>query len=387
MAGYVFSISKDGWRSFCENDLNKGFFTPYTIDISEDRLTNNKRKSSNKVLASTFGDLITMKHGDNIYFLSDRKLYGIGAAYRIGTDCKYDNYIGASMMLPDCMIAPDSYLTTNSTRARWVFFFAPDPHFFKVGVDMDDVLRYRPSAFKMLRAFEGLTFIKIDDEENRALKEFISLANEAAYEDIERSVFPTDSSLHNGIARLDLEPHIMDINTALVPEGNDAFVVSEMFIESALLQSLSSGENNAFGKWDYITHQLIASPFKPLQYIDKIDVFGYRFSQRYSGEPKLITKYLLVELKKERINRAALEQTMQYVDWVCQEYASGDYSKIEAYVVGNSAVRDIRNIRDDVCQRAFIASTHPAKPKKWNDLHLVRYDITDHVSFERIDDQ
>ena len=95
---------------------------------------------------------------------------------------------------------------------------------------------------------------------------------------------------------------------------------------------------------------------------------------------------LLVELKKERINRAALEQTMQYVDWVCHEYASGDYSKIEAYVVGNSAVRDIRNIREDVCQRAFIASTHPAKPEKWNDLHLVRYDITDHVSFERIDD-
>ena len=43
---------------------------------------------------------------------------------------------------------------------------------------MDDILRYRPSAFKMLRAFENVSFIKIDEVENRALKEFISLINE-----------------------------------------------------------------------------------------------------------------------------------------------------------------------------------------------------------------
>ena len=48
--------------------------------------------------------------------------------------------------------------------------------------------------------------------------------------------------------------------------------------------------------------------------------------------PQLVSKYILVELKKGKINKAALEQTMQYVDWICKEYAAGDYSRIEAYV-------------------------------------------------------
>ena len=250
---------------------------------------------------------------------------------------------------------------------------------------MDDVLRYRPSAFKMLRAFEGLTFIKIDDEENRALKEYISLANEDHYGDIDDSVFPFDTCVHGRLASIDLTPYVMDINKALADEGNRRYVNSEMFIESALLQSLAFGTQEALGKWDHITHQLIASPFKPLTYIDKIDVFGYRFSEHYPDAPKLITKYLLVELKKDLINRKALEQTMQYVDWICHEYASGDYSRIEAYVVGSRAARDIDRVKEDVCQRSFIASTHPVKPEKWTALHLIRYDITDSVSFERID--
>lgn len=385
MAGYIFSISKDSWAGFCQNELSKGYFTPYTIEVSEERMSDTKRKSSNKVLAATFGDMVTMTPGDNIYFLSDRKLYGIGRAIQIGEDCKYDNYLDASALLPDCRINPADYLTTRSTRARWVFLFVPAPHLFKIGVDMDDVLRYRPSAFKMLRAFEGLTFIKIDDDENRALKEYIFLANEGCYGEIDNSVFPFDASVHERLASMDLSPYMMDINKALADDENREYVISEMFIESALLQSLTFRTQNTFEKCDYITHQLIASPFKPLTYIDKIDVFGYRFSEHYPDVPKLITKYILVELKKMPINGKALEQTMQYVDWICHEYASGDYSKIEAYVVGSRAVRDIERIKEDVCQRSFIVSTHPVKSEKWTALHLIKYDITDCVSFERID--
>lgn len=170
MAGYIFSISKDSWSDFCKNNLSKGYFTPYTVEISKDHMTDSKRKARNKILVATFGDIVTMKPGDNIYFLSDRKLYGVGSAVQIGPDCKYDNYENASAILPDCQMTPTKFLTTQSTRARWVCLFKPNPYYFKTGVDMDDVLRYRPDSFKMLRAFEGLTFIKIDDEENRALR-------------------------------------------------------------------------------------------------------------------------------------------------------------------------------------------------------------------------
>ncbi len=385
MAGYIFSIAQDKWVCFCENSLHYGYFTPFTPSISEEEMglqKTPKRKALNKILAATFGDFVSMKPGDNVYFLSNRKLFGIGVAVRIGPDCKYDNYANASALLPNCSITPDRFLTTNNTEARWVCLFEPSPYFFMKGADMDDVLRFRPYAFKSLRAFEGLTFIKIDDEENQALKEYISLINEPSYDNIEQNIFVFDDSIHQQLRAEDLTEYVMDLKKSLNYPENREFVVSEMLIESLLIQSIITSQTDTFGRWDYLSHQLIASPFKPLKYIDRIDIFGYRYSEKYDGSPKLITKFLLVELKKGPINNAALEQTMQYVDWVCTEYASGDYSRIEAYVVGERAARGINKAIENACQRSFILETHPVKPVKWNNLKVVSYNLNDGVSFE-----
>ena len=89
-------------------------------------------------------------------------------------------------------------------------------------------------------------------------------------------------------------------------------------------------------------------------------------------------------MKKKKINKAALEQTMQYVDWVCKEYASGDYSRVEAYVVGDSAVRNVDEIMEDNCQRDFIIETHPVKTQRWNNLHLIKYCIGDSIEFQEM---
>lgn len=384
MAGYIFAISKSLWSSFCDENLKHGFFSPYTPEITNELMDESKsrsRKAINKVLSATFGDMITMKPGDNIYFLSNRKIYGIGKLVCIGNDCKYDNYLNSSALLPDCAIELEGVLTSHSTRARWVCFFEPSTFFFKKGADMDDILRYRPDAFKMLRAFEGVTFIKIDEEENRALKEYISLINESSYEDFENNSYSFSNDTHKSLQEKDLTPHIMDINKALSHEENKEYVISEMFVEAALLQVISRDGCSALGHWDYATHQLIASPFKPLSYIDKIDVYGCRESQNYTDIPKLITKYLLVELKLGKINGATLEQTMQYVDWICFEYASGDYSKIEAYVIGDSTVHNIDRIIDEKCHRDFIMETHPVKTGKWQNLRIIKYAIESSVHF------
>lgn len=382
MAGYIFSIFKDSWKSFTEHDLRFGVFSPYCLEVPEDA-TDRQKKSISKVLVATFGDMVTMKPGDNIYFLSNRKIYGVGKAKKIGQDCKYDNYISASAIRPDYEIdnETEEFLTVRSTKARWFCIFEPHEHFYKKGVDMDDVLQFRPSAFKMLRAFEGLSFIKIDDEENRALREYICLKNEDVHDDIENNTYPFDTSIHEKLTGTDLSSYNMDILRTLSDREYFENIKSEMFIESVLLQFLSENRVTPLGHWDYVTHQIIASPFKPLKYIDKIDIFGYRFSIHYKDSPELITKYLLVEMKKDKINKAALEQTMQYVDWICKEYASGDYSMIEAYVVGNRAVNRIEDIKNEVCQRAFISSSHPATPEKWNALSIVTYDFSDTVSF------
>lgn len=387
MAGYIFAVSKDMWTTVCEENICKGFFTPYTLEVSEDKMTSRSRKSINKILAAFFGDMVTMKEGDNIYFLSDRKIYGIGKAHNIGNDCKYDNYSEASALLPNCQIKPTDFLTTADSKARWVFFFKPSPYFYKIGVDMDDVLRYRPSAFKVLRAFEGLSFVKIDDEENRALKEYISLINEESHANINNYTFPFDDSVHNLMYLKNLSQYEMDINKVFSYTENIEYVESEMFIEAAFLQAIMKNQCNAIGQFDYVTQQLIASPFKPIRYIDKIDVFGYKFSTNYTDKPRLITKYILVELKKDKINKETLEQAMQYVDWICKEYASGDYSRVDAYVLGNGVGRGLTGeIFTDICQRSYIASTHPAKPEKWNNLKKIKYSIDDNkVIFSQIE--
>lgn len=387
MAGYVFSVSKDGWKEFCENCLRFGFFTPFTSFISEEIMQPQKvtsRKKKNQILASTYGDFITMRPGDNIYFLSQRKIYGIGKAIKIGLDCKYDNYYNASALLPNCRITPKNYLTTEDSRARWVCLFVPAPYFFMKGADMDDVLRYRPNSFKALRTFEELTFIKIDDEENRALKEYISLINEPSYENIENMAFGFNDAVHQRLKSMELDDYVMDLKKSLDDQENKEYVFSEMLIESILMQSIINDETQVFGRWDYLSHQLIASPFKPLTWIDTMDVFGYRYSENYNESPKLITKYLLIELKKGAINAESVKQTMQYVDWICSEYASGDYSRIEAYVVGNRVVNNIDKVITDSCQRTFILETHPVKPAKWSGLKLIKYRIDNGISFEEI---
>ena len=382
MAGYVFTVSKEGWSDFCENDLKYGHFTPLTPELSSDD-TVAKKRTIIKTLSAIFGDMVTMSPGDNVYFLSNRKVYGIGRLVSIGKDCKYDNYLGASSLSPNPVIDPDSMLTPGTSRARWVLLFEHAPCFFKNGADMDDILRYRPGAFKMLRAFQGVSFIKIDDEENRALKEYISLINEDGYDD-KKKIFAFSKELHEQLRDKDLSEYVMDINKALSDRDNKEYVVSEMFIEAALLQTLSKRSDTVFGHWDYLTQQLIASPFKPLDYIDKIDVYGYRFSTKYKEEPRLITKYLVIELKKGNINKAAVEQTMQYVDWVCREYAAGDYSKIKAYAVGTGAVKKINEIIEENCQRGFIARSHPAESVLWNDLTVIDYAITEEgVAFNK----
>lgn len=386
MAGYIFSVAKSLLSTVKEENIKKGYFTPFTPEVTEEEMLpekSRKRKSINKVLAATFADFITMKTGDNVYFLSDRKIYGVGTLKNVGDDCKYDNYLDASKLLPNCDQKGIAYLTTKDSRARWVFFFEPGKHFMSKGVDMDDVLRYKPSAFKMLRAFEGLSFIKIDDEENRALKEYLYIVNESEICD-GSDCLEFDNTLHFNLEQRQLSEYKMNINKVLENEENKKYVISEMFIEAALLQYLQVKKQSVFGEWDYLTHQLIASPFKPLQFIDKMDVYGYRFSECYPDKPKLVSKYILVELKEGKINKAALEQTMQYVDWICKEYAAGDYSRIEAYVVGDSSVRNVEDLKEKYCQRDYIIETHPVKTNSWNNLRLVKYLINTQVDFKEM---
>lgn len=125
----------------------------------------------------TLGDYSAKKPGDNIYFFINRKIYGIGVLKDINGECAFCNFPNSSTpIIEEYNIIKPKILFDfgkNSIQYRWICLFEPSPHFFMAGIDMDDVLSSNPSKFKMLRAFWKLSFIKIDDEENKTLRDVL----------------------------------------------------------------------------------------------------------------------------------------------------------------------------------------------------------------------
>lgn len=122
-----------------------------------------------------------------------------------------------------------------------------------------------------------------------------------------------------------------------------------------------------------VSHQVIASPFKPIDYMDKIDVLA----MRYLPNTKITCKYLVAELKKDVADNATIDQVLKYVDWVCSEYAYGDYEAIEACIIAAKYPEDIGAYYSEVVQRYYTLGSHPVRNKHWSNLKLLRYSYAD----------
>ena len=138
----------------------------------------------------------------------------------------------------------------------------------------------------------------------------------------------------------------------------------EMAIEAALCELLSKKSDTLFGHWDYISHQVIASPFKAIDYMDKMDIFGYRYIKGYDT----ISKYMVIEIKKDAAQRDVIDQIMKYVD------THGDYSMIEAYVVAEDFSKEIIEYKNERCVRYFTKGFRPSIPCIWRNIKLIQYE-------------
>ena len=336
----------------------------------------------------TLGDFLTMKPGDSIYFFSSRKVYGTGCVeclvpgkpvLEVFDGATSKGRVTKSLTGSEHLI--DTPKNDDGKICRWLVAFTPSPFFFTKGIDMDDLLSSDPSAFRSLRVFEQRSFIKLDDEEDRAFRTTILRRN------LDALRHPTDGSIfgydyiteHARIAELakgrDASLKVRDLLAA--NRKQSGVLGSEAALEAAVL-SLNMGEEPdtvmTFGEWDYLSHQVVASPPKPIQYVDRMDIFGYRWIDGYEGD-HIIEKYLVAELKKSVIRGDDLHQLMKYVDWVRTEYASGDYSLIKAFLVG--ADFDISSIRSTIhtTTRYGLASYRPPVHYQWNDITFVRYNV------------
>lgn len=371
MAGFIFSIYKEENIEGVKKCIRQGV---YASKVPNDKLSFQENESSGnkskQVMAAVLADYCSMQAGDNVYFLSDRRIYGVGKLVNVGIDCKYKNFLDANIFeKKEKVVEADQPLMQLEPEYRWLCLFEPDQHFFAEGVDMDEVLSYRPSAFRMLRAFQDVTFIKIDDEENRALKECIYLKNRG-----KQKYFEYNISEHERILRFNLEKYLINPEETIIKEFNyeKNEINTEMLLEAWMIDFIS--KNGFEGeKYDYVTHQVIASPFKPLAYIDKMDIFAYRYLENFPDTEKPIEKYMVIELKKGKATKDFPLQLMRYVDWISREYAAGDYSLIKAVGITKGYPKGIQKILDEQCSRSYLSDLHPNTTSQWNDLSLYEY--------------
>ena len=324
----------------------------------------------------TFADYLSMKAGDLIFFFVKRKIYGCGKLTNIGADCKYLNYTEAGSPKGD---QSSNYIETRllqsgDSRNRCFCTFEPSPAFFKNGIDMDAILQNKNNPFRSVRTLWKVSFIKMDDDETLALFRVLMKANEDVITD-ESAQLPFDKAFHSRLLRLELyqyKMHRQFLISSCKDERNH-LLKHEMALEAALCEILTTENREPFGKWDYISHQVAASPFKPIDYMDKMDIFGYRYIPGYDVK----SKYLIAELKKDIATVDIIEQIMKYVDWVSYEYANKDYSMIEAYIIAADFEDDVKKLVEEYCVRDFTKGYRPTEFCIWNNLKMVKYEIID----------
>lgn len=373
MAGFLFSLDSEESLISC---LNRGI---YSTRLSQ---PSNVWSMAHE---GTFADYCSMKEGDYVYFFIKRKIFGIGNLVNINGQCKYLNYENANLPtnqnyeeIKDNLLL--DYGNNESLNYRFICTFKPFPLFFRNGIDMDEILSSSPSNFKILRAFWKLSFIKFSEDENQAFKNILLRRNILAINspNDENTFISNYINFHKEIQRKTFQNSSYDFT--LAPFINtisniDGSIKHEMAIEAALIFQLTTNNPKTisiFGSWDYLTHQVIASPFKPIDYMDKMDVFGYNFIQH---QKPTISSYLVIEIKKGIINTQDVLQLMKYVDWIKNEYAYGDYNMINAFMIGHSYTDEaLLNFKQNI-ERKFIQGVRPSVPSEWRNVKLVKYNF------------
>jgi len=362
MAGYVFNLTDKNSLYKC---INEGMYSTI-INLPKNEIWRTQHEA-------TFGDYITMKEGDKVFFFHKRKVYGIGELIAIKYDCKLLNFPGADLPfeqdfkdIEDSMIMNES---EDNLRSRVICTFKAQPKFFKHGIDMDEILTYKPDTFKMLRAFWKVTFIKLDDVETKSLSDIILKNNEAQLDLNDQIPMDAFTDTHEKIKNTVTKDYLLHSNKILQLYANpNGSLRHEMAIELGILD-LITNNNSVFGKWDYLSHQVIASPFKPIDYMDKMDIYGYRYIHNFDT----ISKYLIIEIKKDTANTNDLNQLMKYVDWVNQEESFGDYNMIEAFLVAYDFTDNLIENYKNIAQRHYTKSRRPPISMEWSNIRLITY--------------
>jgi hypothetical protein len=251
----------------------------------------------------------------------------------------------------------------------WLCTFTADPGLLSEPVDMDDALASKPHAFRSLRVMQGVSFSKLDDEETQALLDVLARRNKST-----NFIGVAEPATHEYIRTNTAGRSEYDLDSKAVVDAVtnvDGSLRHEMALEVAVVERIAGARKDpcpTFGRWDFVTHQFTASPFKPVSYMDRIDVFGYR-----RGRYGAITDFLVIELKKDGAGADEVAQLMKYVDWTAREFAGGDYSAVHAFLVAFDFDESLNASLQQIAERGYTVGSRPAVSRVWTQISLIRY--------------
>jgi hypothetical protein len=223
---------------------------------------------------------------------------------------------------------------------------------------------------------ESVTFGRVDDFEEQALKDIILRANaDEVLAPTGSGTFPDHhEEVHQRILMSLTPAHALEVTPILDACSSGRRLTREMALEAGLAFNLARQNPEVvrvFGTWDYVTHQVLASPFKPLKWADRMDIFGYRY---LPGFRPTVAAYLVIELKTEPATPDDVDQLIKYVDWLKDEYSGGDYSLINAFLVAASFPDSAKARVDETGLRSYGIGRHPMEARTWDEIQLVRYE-------------
>jgi hypothetical protein len=389
MPGYIFNLDSEEAVEQCAT--NGAYGT---------RITRDARNPLAQL--ATLADYLTMREGSLVFFFQDRMIYGVGRVVRIqpkgptmASLCNFpeSDSLATRAPSPSRQLAADEGV--GGKDVRWVVFFEPFPRFMKHGLDMDEALTAdKYGAMRQLRVFWKRSFMEVEDDEAQLLADLLFQKNRVPLMAAKRDrrggapkQFFGDSRIaasHSAAAKKASSGEYAFDPARIVKRyvKEDGSISQEAAIQAWLVYHLTEGTpwvKKVFGRFDVVINQVAASPFKPPDWMDKIDVFGYSRRTFVEHLPPTVTNYKIIELKRHTNKEVAeegtnpIDQTMKYVDWVANTRAGGDYSLVKAFLITRGFESDDISYAAKVAKREYVVPRRPFTPDEWQRLTLVSY--------------
>lgn len=336
----------------------------------------------------TIADYLALRDGDLLFFFVERVIYGLGRVValpraRRAALCNYRYAWDLGRQCDAPFLWQDE--PDDICHHPFVVFVEPHPAWWTQGIDMDEALGADARGYvTVLPFFSGVSFARVDEFETAHLAALLSRAANGS-----QTVRSRHKSRHAHAAAL-VKGHggafDMDVDALVRRHAKKRRLRHEALLEAWLVDALTDSQRwqlvrNVFGRsrpWTFVGWQVPASPFKPPQWIDRMDILAYDVAPR--PETDLIRvpvahSYFAAELKKGRASVDDVMQAMKYVDWLAHKYQGGDYAGISAAVIAADFPREVREHAGREGLRRYIRPRRPYGTSEWRDLLLIRYQV------------